>query len=38
MSVLFDKSDGVARVTIDRPTRMNATDIFMQARLEEIWD
>ena len=38
MSVLFDINDGVARVTIDRPTRMNAIDTSTQTRLEEIWD
>jgi crotonobetainyl-CoA hydratase len=38
MSVLFDISDRVARVTIDRPKRMNAMDSATQTRLEEIWD
>lgn len=38
MSVLFEISDRVARVTIDRPARMNAMDSATQTRLEEIWD
>ncbi|MEX0971282.1 MAG: enoyl-CoA hydratase-related protein [Paracoccaceae bacterium] len=38
MSVLFETSGGVARVTIDRPDRMNAMDSGMQTRLAEIWD
>lgn len=38
MSVLFTVKDHVARVTIDRPDRMNAMDTATQARLAEIWD
>ncbi|ABD56667.1 enoyl-CoA hydratase-related protein [Jannaschia sp. CCS1] len=38
MSVIFDVSDHVARVTIDRPERMNAIDAATHARLGEIWD
>lgn len=37
MSVLFNITNGVARVTIDRPDRMNAVDAATDARLEEIW-
>lgn len=37
MSVLFDISGGVARVTINRPERMNAIDSATQTRLEGIW-
>lgn len=38
MSVAFDVSDAVARVTINRPDRMNAIDTATRARLCEIWD
>lgn len=38
MSVLFDVSDHVARVTIDRPDRMNAVDSTTHRRLGDIWD
>ncbi|OAN73936.1 crotonase [Jannaschia sp. EhC01] len=38
MSVLFDVADHVARVTIDRPDRMNAIDTATHRRLGEIWD
>lgn len=38
MSVWFDVQDHVARVTIDRPARMNAVDSATNARLTEIWD
>ena len=38
MSVLFNVEDHVARVTIDRPDRMNAMDTATQTRLAEIWD
>ncbi|MFD1881617.1 enoyl-CoA hydratase-related protein [Paracoccus pacificus] len=31
------RDGGVARVTIDRPERMNAVDAATEARLEEIW-
>lgn len=37
MSVLFDVSEYVARVTINRPERMNAVDAETAATLEEIW-
>lgn len=37
MTVLFDVSDHVARVTIDRPERMNAVDAATEAELERIW-
>jgi len=38
MSVLFSlDSDGIARVTIDRPERMNAVDPATEAELERIW-
>jgi len=38
MSVIFDVKDHVARVTIDRPERMNAIDPPTFQRLAEIWD
>lgn len=38
MSVLFTVENHVARITIDRPDRMNAIDSATQSRLEEIWD
>jgi crotonobetainyl-CoA hydratase len=38
MSVIFDLTDNVARVTIDRPERMNAIDMATHHRLAEIWD
>ncbi len=38
MSVIFDVTDHVARVTIDRPERMNAIDTATHQRLGEIWD
>ena len=37
MSVLFDLTDGVARITIDRPDRMNAVDAATEAELDHIW-
>lgn len=37
MSVLFSVQDGVARVTIDRPERLNAVDAATAAELEAIW-
>lgn len=37
MSVLFSIENHVARVTINRPDRMNAVDQRTEARLEEIW-
>ena len=38
MSVEFDISNGVARVTLNRPERMNAIDSATGAALEEAWD
>ncbi|WP_299724095.1 enoyl-CoA hydratase-related protein [uncultured Tateyamaria sp.] len=38
MSVTFDIHDHVARVTIDRPERMNAIDTATHRQLGEIWD
>lgn len=38
MSINFDVRDHVARVTIDRPDRMNAIDTASHHRLGEIWD
>lgn len=37
MSVSFTVEDRVARVTLDRPDRMNAVDAETEARLETIW-
>ena len=37
MSVLFEVSNHVARVTIDRPTRMNAIDSATSLALEDAW-
>jgi len=37
VSVEFQISDGVARVTIDRPERLNAVDGPTERRLEDIW-
>lgn len=37
MSIEFDASDGVARVTLNRPDRMNAIDRAAEAALGEIW-
>lgn len=37
MSVVFEILDGVARVTIDRPDRMNAVDAATEAELERVW-
>lgn len=37
MTVLFEVSDQVARVVIDRPERMNAVDAATEAELERIW-
>ena len=37
MSVELTIADRVARVTIDRPDRLNAVDAAMERRLEEIW-
>ncbi|MGI9354825.1 MAG: enoyl-CoA hydratase-related protein, partial [Rhizobiaceae bacterium] len=38
MSILFDVEDHVARITIDRPERMNAVDRAANKQLIEIWD
>ena len=38
MSVGFDVSDGVARVTLNQPGRMNAVDSATEAALGEAWD
>ncbi|HLH51607.1 MAG TPA: enoyl-CoA hydratase-related protein, partial [Roseiarcus sp.] len=38
MSVLFKIDDHVARVTIDRPDRMNAVDRATEAELIRIWE
>jgi len=37
MSVAFSVEDGVARVTLDRPDRMNAVDAETEAELDAIW-
>lgn len=37
MTVLFAVSGHVARVTIDRPERMNAVDAATEAELERVW-
>lgn len=37
MSIRFDVEGALARVTIDRPERMNALDTASHARLAEIW-
>lgn len=37
MSVLYEVEADVARVTIDRPDRMNAVDAATEAALERIW-
>ena len=38
MSVDFEVANGVARVTLNRPERMNAVDSSAAAALDEIWD
>ena len=38
MSVNFEIVDQVARVTINRPERMNAIDVVTADRLDEIWE
>lgn len=38
MSVSFDVSENIARITIDRPERMNAIDADTHAHLAEIWN
>ncbi|WP_306117558.1 MULTISPECIES: enoyl-CoA hydratase-related protein [unclassified Roseitalea] len=37
MSIHYDIADRVARITIDRPERMNAIDRAAEAELERIW-
>ena len=37
MTVAFTIKGGVARVTIDRPDRMNAVDLATSAELERVW-
>lgn len=37
MSILFENRDGVARICIDRPERMNAIDAASERELEAIW-
>ena len=37
MSIDFDVTDGVARVTLNRPERMNAIDAQAETTLAEIW-
>lgn len=37
MSILFDVKDRVARVTIDRPERMNALDAAAEDAIEAVW-
>ena len=36
--VRFERAEGVARVTLDRPGRLNAIDSATDAALNEIWD
>ena len=36
--VCFERTNGVARVTLDRPDRLNAVDSATDAALGEIWD
>lgn len=38
MTVHFERAGGIARVTIDRPERMNAVDPATEAALIRIWD
>ena len=38
MSIDFDVSDGIARVTLNRPERMNAIDSASEAALAGIWN
>ena len=38
MSIEFDVSDGVARITLNRPERMNAIDSASEAALSGIWN
>ena len=37
MSIDFDVADGIARVTLNRPERLNAIDSASAAALDEIW-
>ena len=38
MSIDFDVSDGIARVTLNRPERMNAVDSATEAAPAETWN
>ena len=38
MSVDFDVADGVARITLNRPERLNAIDSAADAALDDIWN
>ena len=38
MSIDFEVSDGVARVTLNRPERLNAIDSAADAALHDIWN
>ena len=38
MSIDFDVSDGIARITLNRPERMNAVDSATEAALAETWN
>ena len=38
MSIDFDVSDGVARVTLNRPERLNAIDSASEATFAGIWN
>ncbi len=37
-SLLYDESDGVAWITLNRPEALNAFDTTMQRELRELWD
>ena len=38
MSIDFDVADGIARVTLNRPERLNAIDSAAEAALDDIWN
>ena len=38
MSIDFDVADGIARVTLNRPERLNAIDSAAETALHDIWD